>query len=100
MARAAAIHDALKESWAQLATLPGIRKARVRGVIAAAQLVDPATGEPYPAGERFGMKLHRRALDHGLFVRPMGDCLYLLPPLGTPPARIHEAVSVLGELLA
>jgi adenosylmethionine-8-amino-7-oxononanoate aminotransferase len=100
MARAAEIHATLKEAWAHLATLPGIRKARVRGVIAAAQMVDPATGKPHPAAARTGMELQRRALDHGLFVRPMGDCLYLLPPLSTPPARIREAVAVLGDLLA
>ena len=100
MARAAAIHETLKEAWGQLSALPGIRKARVRGTIAAAQLVDPATGEPHPGPARFGMELHRRALDHGLFVRPMGDCLYLLPPLSTPLPRVREAVTVLGELLA
>ncbi|HXC17599.1 MAG TPA: adenosylmethionine--8-amino-7-oxononanoate transaminase, partial [Holophagaceae bacterium] len=100
MARAAEIHATLKEAWAELASLPSIRKARLRGIIAAAQVVDPATGEPHPAAARKGMELHRRALDHGLFVRPMGDCLYLLPPLCTPPARIREAVAVLGDLLA
>lgn len=100
LARAEALHETLKESWSSLASLPGIRKARVRGIIAAAQLVDPATGEPHPASARVGLELHRRALDHGLFVRPMGDCLYLLPPLCTPPARIREAVARLGDLLA
>ena len=100
MANAAALHEALKSHWGRLAELPGIRKARVRGIIAAAQLVDPATGEPHPASRRFGVELHRRALDHGLFVRPMGDCLYLLPPLSTPPGRIAEAVETLASLLA
>ena len=100
MARAAESQAALREAWAALATLPSIRRARTLGIIAAAQLVDPATGELHPPGLRFGMDLHRRALDAGLFVRPMGDCLYLLPPLSTPPARIREAVATLGELLA
>ncbi|HET8715908.1 MAG TPA: aminotransferase class III-fold pyridoxal phosphate-dependent enzyme [Holophagaceae bacterium] len=99
MARAAALHEALKEAWAELGRLPSLRRARVRGCIAAARMVDPATGEPYPASERAGTELHRRALDHGLFVRPMGDCLYLLPPLSTPPARIREAVGTLAALL-
>ncbi len=100
MARAEILHETLKEAWGSLAALPGIRKARVRGIIAAAQMVDPATGEPHPAAARVGVDLQRRALDHGLFVRPMGDCLYLLPPLSTPPARIREAVAILRDLLA
>jgi adenosylmethionine-8-amino-7-oxononanoate aminotransferase len=29
----------------------------------------------------------------------MGDCLYLLPPLATPPERIREAVTTLLKLL-
>ncbi len=77
-----------------------MREARVLGAIGACRLVDPATGEAHPPDERFGWRLHRRALDHGLLVRPMGDCLYLLPPLSTPPARIHEAAETLLELLS
>ncbi|MBS1766719.1 MAG: adenosylmethionine--8-amino-7-oxononanoate transaminase [Acidobacteria bacterium] len=100
LANAAAIHDTLVESWGALSALPSLRETRVRGVIAAARIVDPATGEPHPASLRFGMDLQRRALDKGLFVRPMGDCLYLLPPLSTPPVRIKEAVAALGDLLA
>ncbi len=98
MANAAAIHDALKDSWGALAALPGLRRARVRGVLAAVQLVDPATGAAPSRNQT--QALRQRALDEGLFIRPMGDCLYLLPPLSTPPARIREAVSVLEGLLA
>ncbi|MBS1583001.1 MAG: adenosylmethionine--8-amino-7-oxononanoate transaminase [Bacteroidetes bacterium] len=98
MARAAAIHEALKEAWADLAASPRLKDLRVRGVIAAARLVDPATGTAPP--RKAGLDLRARALDKGLFVRPMGDCLYLLPPLCTPPARLREAVTYLGELFA
>jgi adenosylmethionine-8-amino-7-oxononanoate aminotransferase len=41
----------------------------------------------------------RLALDHGLLARPIGDCLYLMPPLCTPPARLREAGETLRELL-
>ena len=44
--------------------------------------------------------MSRSAVTHiALLVRPLGDCLYLLPPLSTPPARIREAVDTLVELL-
>jgi adenosylmethionine-8-amino-7-oxononanoate aminotransferase len=33
-------------------------------------------------------------------VRPIGDCLYLMPPLSTPPARIAEAAATLLSLLS
>jgi adenosylmethionine-8-amino-7-oxononanoate aminotransferase len=32
-------------------------------------------------------------------VRPIGDCLYLLPPLATPPDRVDEAIEVLSAVL-
>jgi adenosylmethionine-8-amino-7-oxononanoate aminotransferase len=99
LANAAALHGAMRTAFTALATHPAIRQARVLGTIGACRLVDPATGEAHPAAARFGWRLHRRALDHGLLVRPIGDCLYLLPPLSTPPARLAEAAETLLQLL-
>ncbi|WP_243287054.1 adenosylmethionine--8-amino-7-oxononanoate transaminase [Geothrix terrae] len=99
LANAAALHEAMKNAFTALAAHPAVRQARVLGAIGACRLVDPATGQAHDTEDRFGWRLHRRALDHGLLVRPMGDCLYLLPPLSTPPARIHEAAETLLDLL-
>lgn len=97
--RAQALAGALKEAWSGLAGHPAVRRARTLGCVAACAVVDPRTGLPHPVEARFGWRFHRRALDRGLLVRPLGDCLYLLPPLATPPARIHAAVQELAELL-
>jgi len=99
MANAAALHDAMKAAFTTLSDHPAVRQARVLGTIGACRLVDPATSEAHAPDDRFGWRLHRRALDHGLLVRPIGDCLYLLPPLSTPPARILEAAETLLQLL-
>jgi adenosylmethionine-8-amino-7-oxononanoate aminotransferase len=100
LARAAAIHEAMKAAFLTLSGHPSVRQARVLGTIGACRLVDPATGTAHDPSLRFGWRLHRRALDHGLLARPIGDCLYLLPPLNTPPARILEAAGTLLELLS
>ncbi|WP_306590332.1 adenosylmethionine--8-amino-7-oxononanoate transaminase [Geothrix sp. 21YS21S-4] len=100
LANAAALHGAMVDAFTALAGHPAVRRARVLGTIGACQLVDPATGEAHPPEARFGWRLHRRALDRGLLVRPIGDCLYLMPPLNTPPKRIREAADTLGDLLA
>ena len=100
LARAQALAAAMRTAWMELAELPTVRHARTLGPIAACQIVDPANGQAHPTEQRFGWKLHRRALGHGLLVRPMGDCLYLMPPLATPPERAREAVSVLMKLLS
>ena len=97
--RAAQIHATLQEHWPRLAALPGLRRARIRGTIAAIQMIDPATGEPHSPKDRIGMKLQHRALNQGLFIRPMGDCLYLMPPLCTTAARMGESVETLRALL-
>lgn len=99
LARAQALSAALREAFSDLATHPAVRRPRVFGALAACQVVDPATGEPHAADLRLGWRLHRQALDLGLLLRPMGDCLYLMPPLGTPPKRIPEAVRAIRELL-
>jgi len=99
LANAALLHLAMKAAFAALAAHPAVRQARVLGTIGACRLVDPATGQGHDPGARFGWRLHRRALDQGLLVRPIGDCLYLMPPLSTPPARIAEAAETLLSLL-
>jgi adenosylmethionine-8-amino-7-oxononanoate aminotransferase len=100
LANAAALNEAMSATFTALAAHPAVRQARVLGTIGACRLVDPATGAAHPADDRFGWRLHRRALDRGLLVRPMGDCLYLLPPLSTPPARVCEAAETLLDLLS
>jgi adenosylmethionine-8-amino-7-oxononanoate aminotransferase len=100
MANARSLHEVMKEAFTALAPHPGVRQARVLGTIGACRLVDPATGKAHAPELRFGWRLHRRALDQGLLVRPIGDCLYLMPPLNTPVARIQEAAETLANLLA
>ncbi len=99
LARSQALSSTLTEVFSALAQHPAVRRARVLGAIGACQVVDPATGEPHPAQARVGWRLHRQALEHGLLLRPMGDCLYLLPPLGTAPARIEFAGEQILDLL-
>ncbi|MDR1840306.1 MAG: adenosylmethionine--8-amino-7-oxononanoate transaminase [Holophagales bacterium] len=99
LGRAEKLTQAMRDAWAKLGDHPLLRRVRTLGCIAAAQLVDPDTGQPHAPGLRYGWKLHRRALDHGLLIRPMGDCLYLMPPLSTPSDRIYEAVGIIDKLL-
>lgn len=96
---AAALATTLRDAWRTLAAHPALRDARTLGAIAAARLVDPRTGHPYSASQREGLALHLRALDEGLLVRPIGDCVYLVPPLTAPLDRVDAAVAALGRAL-
>ncbi len=99
LANAQALAVAMRAAFTRLADHPAVRQARTLGTIGACRLVDPATGQAHDPAARFGWRLHRRALDHGLLVRPIGDCLYLMPPLNTPPGRVAEAAETLLLLL-
>lgn len=99
MEQAARLGETMKSAWGSLKELPAIRRPRSLGTVAAAQMVNPATGAPHPPESRFGWRLHRRALDAGLLIRPIGDCLYFMPPLGTPPSRAEEAVDIIADLM-
>ena len=99
LANAQTLGTIMREAFTRLDAHPAVRQARVLGTVGACRLVDPATGEAHAPEARFGWGLHRRALDHGLLVRPIGDCLYLFPPLSTPPHRVAEAAETLLHLL-
>ena len=99
LAQAEALGDSLRHEWRRLAEHPAVRRPGNLGCIAACNIIDPGTGRAHPAAARWSWNFHRKALDHGLLVRPMGDCLYLLPPLATPPERVPGLVDALLDLL-
>lgn len=61
----------------RLAGLPGLERPRLCGTIAA---VDLRVAEPHYLN-RAGREIQRLCLAEGVFVRPLGHVLYLLPPL-------------------
>lgn len=99
MAQANELSARLRAAWKRLAENPRVRRARCMGVVAACDLVEAKTGAARPFPHRDGLAIHRAALDRGLLVRPIGNCLYLLPPLSTPGGRIDEAVETLTVCL-
>jgi adenosylmethionine-8-amino-7-oxononanoate aminotransferase len=62
--------------------LPWVGDVRQRGLMAGVELVvDRATKRPFSFTERRGAAVCSRARDLGLFLRPLGDTLVLMPPL-------------------
>ena len=72
----------LGEHLCRLAEHPHVRQFAQRGLIGALELTpDKATGRPYPADERRAWRVCREALARGVWLRPLGDVLYVMPPL-------------------
>jgi adenosylmethionine-8-amino-7-oxononanoate aminotransferase len=72
----------LGEHLCALAERPHVAHARQRGLIGALDLVaDKNSAAPYPATERKAWQVCRAALARGVWIRPLGDVLYVTPPL-------------------
>jgi len=66
----------------RLVELPKVGEVRQRGLMAGVELVaDRDTQAPWPWHLRVGDRVCLRAREFGLFVRPLGDVLVLMPPL-------------------
>lgn len=72
----------LQEHLARIAKLPLVGDVRQCGLIGAVELVrDRATKEPLPWAERWGQKVCDHALTEGVWLRPLGNVLVIMPPL-------------------
>ena len=78
---------------AKLRSLPGVFDVRQYGLAAGVELVsDTRTGESFPPAERRGMKVCLRAREKGVFLRPLGDVIVLMPPLSITLTEIQTLV--------
>jgi adenosylmethionine-8-amino-7-oxononanoate aminotransferase len=87
----------LGEHLCRLAEHPHVVRTRQRGLIAALELTPhKSTGVPYPAEERRAWRVCREALARGVWIRPLADVLYVMPPL----AISIEELDLLMETMA
>lgn len=74
--------DQLESELGRLRNHPAVGEIRQFGLAAGIELVaDRTTRAPHPPGARTGMKVCRAARRHGVFLRPLGDTIVLMPPL-------------------
>ena len=75
---------------------PRLRRPRLLGSIAAFDLVvDDPPGYLNPAGRR----LQRLVREHGVFLRPLGQVVYLLPPLCISDAQLDRCYAAIAAAL-
>lgn len=72
----------LAEHLAHISKHPHIGDVRQRGLMAGIELVrDKGSQEPYPWSEQRGIIACRHALAHGVWLRPLGNVVVIMPPL-------------------
>lgn len=90
----------LQEGFARLGQHPQVGEVRGLGLIAALELFeDPGSKQSFPLEKRLGYRVSQAALSRGLYIRPLGDVLYLLPPLTITEAELDFALTALEGAL-
>jgi adenosylmethionine-8-amino-7-oxononanoate aminotransferase len=84
----------------RLAGHPHVSAVRHRGLIAALDLTpDRTTDIPYPAEERRAWRVCKEALRSGVWLRPLADVLYVMPPLAISLDELDTIMNTLTEAI-
>ena len=72
----------LTQGLKALANHPHVKEIRQLGLMVGIELIqDRRTGKPYEPGLRMGLKVCDEAVRRGVWLRPLGDVIVLMPPL-------------------
>jgi adenosylmethionine-8-amino-7-oxononanoate aminotransferase len=80
--------EQMGDRLSELATHPRVANVRQRGMIAACEI------EGFEAAERVNLKIYRYALKEGVFLRPLANTLYFMPPYAITPDELDRLFSV------
>ncbi len=81
----------LDECLSRLHKYRVVGDVRRRGLMAAVELVsDRALQTPFPWTERLGHQVCQRALERGVWLRPLGNVIVIMPPLCVEAAHIEQ----------
>jgi adenosylmethionine-8-amino-7-oxononanoate aminotransferase len=84
----------IAEAFAALAEVPGVYNPRSLGMIGALNLTSSG-GEGYL--ERAGWRVYERALELGAFIRPLGNVVYVTPPLNISDLELEALLRILTQ---
>lgn len=86
----------LEERLKEISGLPHVGDARNKGLMAGVELVrDKGTREPYPWEEKRGWKVAHHAKDNGVFIRPLGNVVVIMPPLSISTDELARLLDVI-----
>ncbi|MCL4474633.1 MAG: adenosylmethionine--8-amino-7-oxononanoate transaminase [Nitrospirae bacterium] len=81
-----------------IAELGHVGDVRNKGLIAGIELVkDKSTKEPYPWEEKMGWRVAYYAREHGVFIRPLGNVVVVMPPLSISLENLEQLLKVIRE---
>lgn len=92
LARAEPKARRIAEAFQGFAALPGVARVRSLGMIGALDLA----GDPGYLGG-LGWRVYEEARRRGAYLRPLGDVVYVAPPINIPDADLDELLAIVGE---
>jgi adenosylmethionine-8-amino-7-oxononanoate aminotransferase len=90
---------AILESWLKdVMNLRHVGDVRNAGLMAGVELVrDKKTKEAYDWAEKIGWKVAYLARDKGVFIRPLGNVIVIMPPLVVSEKNLKQLLAVLKD---
>jgi adenosylmethionine-8-amino-7-oxononanoate aminotransferase len=92
----------IQAAFARIAEIPGVARVRSLGMTGAADLEPAAAkGASSRSGTSYlgqtGWRVYEEARRRGAYLRPLGDTVYVCPPLVIAPHELDELVGILEE---
>jgi adenosylmethionine-8-amino-7-oxononanoate aminotransferase len=82
----------IASAFQRFASLPGVARTRSLGMTGA---LDLDTGGGYLG--RAGWRIYEEARRRGAYLRPLGDVVYIAPPINIPDADLDELLGIVEE---
>ncbi len=98
----AAPKAAILKNWLRdMETRQFVGEARGLGLMAGVELVaDKETKKHFPWEQRVGWKVALKALEKGLFIRPLGNVIVIMPPLSVSQPNLERMLEVIAEAVS
>jgi adenosylmethionine-8-amino-7-oxononanoate aminotransferase len=81
--------------------LPFVGDVRYIGMVGAIELVkDKKTKKPFDVKERIGQQIFQKGLKEHLILRPLGNVIYLFPPLSITKSQLNDILKRTFKVIA
>jgi len=92
--------DILKESLKDISGLAYVGDVRNKGLMAGIEMVkNKESREPYAWEDKMGWKVAHHARDKGVFIRPLGNVIVIMPPLSISNDNLTRMLAVVKDAI-
>ena len=92
--------DILEKWLREISGLPHVGDVRNKGLMAGIELVrDKETRDAYAWEDKIGWKVANYARDKGVFIRPLGNVIVIMPPLSISAENLEQMLTVLKDAI-